>query len=361
MNKKAKETPLAIWLLSISGVILVFALVAWMFNIGGIQQTQVTDEKTQDTVVETAQKAKTVAASRDVYVYDLETNNPYTASVVTSVYRSKNGEGYTDIGDSSASAALKLSQINTNDKIKLWAFNLTQTSGGTAFAAYEPTEIDIGSIESDIVKLTTHSIADGTEVSVELFDENDQPRGTPAEINTSNVGASGSYTYSKIQFKVNESDKSYNLGGFYTDLVQNTNISNVELGGSVSFSGKTSSEQSGKPSVTTSLAPPTSSANFNPSALSTPQRLKGSSQGEYVFWLSRPVLVHETDKVDVDSLKLTADGDGCNTEEFDIYAFDVAPFLSSKNSNVYLGAENDQASPADVGAADSARRRQYCT
>lgn len=150
------------------------------------------------------------------------------------------------------------------------------------------------------------------------------------EINVSGVGASGEFSFDWVKVKNNLTYTSYMLKSFVIDTVANTNITDITL-----LSGD-------KAVVENSVRP---------------QRLGDSANYRFDLPVAERLDAYET--FTTGSLTFKADGDGCvsagGLESLTLRVLDEQRFKSAlaNPANVVLaGVENDNPTPADVGASD---------
>ncbi len=175
--------------------------------------------------------------------------------------------------------------------------------------------------QAKTVDLNVYTIARSLEIT--FFDTNDVALPT---FNGTNLTLAGGQTddFTKVKIKNNDTDTMYRLFGIYVDLIENTNVS---------------------------------TANFNDARVSDEgtMSLSRTSADDLTFGLVAPILMAEFDSVELDSLAVTADGDGCIgtlTERWVWNFVDGEYYFSAQGEGVKFGPENDATSPADVGAPD---------
>ncbi len=336
MNKKGQA-----WI-GISVVILLAVAV-----IGGGLYLYTSSEKTTESVVQqTAQEFAQASqsgkvASFGVYVRDISDNDVNTKKVVPIYCQRADGTFAID-GTSSSSSAETTGKTTIGDTITCWAFNSTyQTS--------EPAVLKIIK-EVDSLVIDTYRLH-AQKASMDFYDDTL----TVADLYAVNlsVSAGGSDSFSKLRLKNNVTDTILPVGGFYLDVTEGTNISNIDMSGSVSLSGM---DKSSTQLVVSTL-----------SSAVTGRKAKW----DYVFEFdddsakagNQALLLEEHDYLETGAV-IVESSVGCTAgieagTSIIPYVFTKGYFRETKNSGVAYGHETD-ASSASVISTDMAGDKVFC-
>jgi|GEM_PF-4657860 len=136
-----------------------------------------------------------------------------------------------------------------------------------------------------------------------------------------------------LEIQQNQSNRAFNLAGFYIDKTSNGNISEI---------GKASDYSTG-------------SGNSNPPFDVSATDIMSTEADDVRFALTTPILMKEYGKVTfTDAIKLTGDSDGCASansgESYVLYVFDKIWYKSSVTSDKMIYAvETDSSSHTDIG------------
>lgn len=236
---------------------------------------------------------------------------------------------FIDATASSATAEITGKTV-IGEKIKCWAFNST-------FQTLEPVEVDVTGESVHIVIDGFTSLGAGYG-NIKFFDDSFASAG----VNIS-VSASSTSTFQKMRFTNNGTDTSYNLGGFYFDTIESSNVSLIDITGGATVSGV-----SGK-----------TSTNIVDSDLATDVSGRRTSW-DFVFEVdddsgkagNQPIYLEENDYIETGSVSVTADSSGCQAGAGDpvtTYGFAKGWYRSAKSGEgVKFGHESDAQSPSAI-------------
>lgn len=160
--------------------------------------------------------------------------------------------------------------------------------------------------------------------------------GTKETTQSIDVRADATKNYDKLVIENNISDTQFRLRVIGVDLDANTNISNIELKGS---SDSVVKRLRSTLDYVFDVGESTSSVNI----------LSGAIEN-----MITPIVLNEYDMWTSGQLIFTGDAEGCGSQEetMTFYAIDQNYYESVKNGSPATGVEDDQSSPADVGASD---------
>jgi len=325
INFNKKASGYQTFLLSLIGlavVVGVIGLFTFQVRQTAFQEEQrLADQEKTPADVSADNKAGNVVVLKS-YATDNEANNKNTQIAVPAKFYTKKADGSFDqwIGGSagytlSASATTSVSPATIGQKVYGRAFNGT----GTLIGYYgDENSIEVKT-EGDSIALVSHAICRANQMQGLIY-----KTGSSTDKNLS-LGASGADTFAQTKLRVNSTDCAYNLAGFTVDTTSGTNVNLVQL---------------------TADTSPLSRQSISL------QRIK--EKDDYVFVLDTPKMLHENEAYFTGTLSVTADADGCSSEEgLNLTAFDKAPFTSAiSGKGIEEGFEDDQVSPSDVGGAD---------
>lgn len=281
------------------------------------------------------------AATESVFAYDKAADTPSTSKLNAPLYLIESPVVTTDkvTGDAFAADGTTLSTsartavtegLNVGDTIIAIAANNTYYGKWSAVKTIES--------QAENLDLDSYTTIGSSSGDIILKDE-DESTVTPGGGATNlTLGASQTESFYELKIKNNNTNKAWNVGGWFIDEAAGTNIS--------SFSGTGTTEGSfavGYSKSTTGLG--------------------RTDTDDVVFTLAEPVLLLEYDYITIKKLQVQADGDGCKAtsgEVFSVYVFDKAWYRSSKENAMKYGFETDADSPSDIGASDYSET-YYCT
>jgi len=327
--------------------------VAWVFIgilvlafIGGGIYLGTRGPTTEGVVQQTAQAVADASKSGDVasigiYVRNIA-NNDVNTKVVSTVYcQSADGTFIIDGTSSSASAEIT-GKTTVGDTVTCWAF-------GTTYQTVKPT-VTIVDAEVEHIVIDAFEFATSTEVTV--YDSTL----TSANLGATNisVGADGSDSFAKMKLKNNDTDSILPLGGIFFDVAEATNISNIDMAGSIVKFGFTD----------------TSAVSMIESDLSTDVAGR-KSQWDYVFTPSADangnnvLMIEENDYIETSPITVSSSV-GCTAGSTDGGTMTLRGFISgyyreTKNTGVAFGIETDASSASAISSStDLAMTTIYC-
>lgn len=305
---------------------LLFVLVAAVvFGVGYMIYSGMQTQQTQDTIANTVSNAPASNAGKPatLSVQAIDPRVSGDTQVAAKLYVITDPVIGTDSitgtfaadGDSLATSGRTdvTSGINVGTKYLAVASNSTYLGF--------PTEVKTVASQSENLDLEVHSQA--THLQITMKDEDDNALGESGATRNLTLAASDAATIGEIKIKVNASNVAVNLGGFYTKLNDNTNISSVEKTGTQDFEKST-------------------------------LNLLSTTGDDYVFLFSTPKLLLEQQTLTIsDGLTLKTNTGGCgasNNEDIVFYFFDKVWVKSTDDTNKMIYAyETDVESATDVG------------
>jgi len=332
-SKKAQATILTI--VVIAAIIIAIGLgVYTIFFRGEDVSQQVVQQQ-----VAAAQASKSGdVASIGVYVRDLANNNVNT-KIAVPVYCMGDDNTFIIDGTSSSTSAEITGKTTVGTTVTCWAFNATTQT-------LKPTVLDV---DEEIEHIVIDAYALATSADVIVYDST-LTAADNGNVNLS-VGADGSDSFAKMKFRNNNTDKWIPLGGFFIDVTENTNISNIDMSGGVNLFGFSDAPETSisKSSLTTAVS-------------------DRKSKWDYVFELSpdangnNVLIIDENDYIETSPLTFESSV-GCTAGSTGaqgiIKAFISGYFRETKNTGVAYGHETD-ASSAAVIATDIVGETVYC-
>jgi len=285
-------------------------------------------------IIENTLKGK--AATVSVYAYDQAANSPQSTKIIVPLYLITNPViGANEVtGDSFAADGAVLSSSARTDVTE----GLTV---GTSFAAIAVNDTYYGqwspatTISSQAMTLDLNGYAVAAHGGNIVLRDKDDVTITPSATGTVNLtlGATETEGFKYFRIENNNSNKAWNVLGWYIDKATGSNISKFTVGSGGTESNKASLSGVGY----------TKGGN----------NLIRTDNDDEIFYFNEPLLLLEYDKVEVADMQVTADGDGCAVgDTFTIYVFDGSWYRSAKTNSMKFGAETDADSPSDVGASD---------
>ena len=331
---KNKKGNVATWVFI--GLILVIALVA-----GGFWwNSQSTPGETAVTAAAVSGIAKVGnVASIKVFVRDVAQNDINTKLAVATYCQANTGEFIIDATSSSTSAEIT-GQTTIGKVITCWAFNSTVQT-------MTPVTITVNA-EVEHIVIDAYQVPTSSEMTIFDSSLNSANTGT---VNLS-VGADGSDSFSKMKFKNDNTNKWIPLGGFFYDVVEDTNVSDVDMSGSVVLFGF------GSEAIPTTISRNTENTAVN----------DRKSKWDYVFGMSdnangqNALIIEQNDYIETSPITISSSV-GCSGNlggRLIIKAYTNGYFRETKNTGVAYGFEND-ASTASVITADHTGATVYCS
>lgn len=316
MYKKGNTTKNFMWvilaLLGVTTIAIVYSVI--------IQSTQtaVTAEAVTKIVSESPPTFG-VAGTMYVSAYDQAPDNKRTQRTVPIYIQNPDGIWVEHGGVStltSGAKAVTTGIVTGKAPYKVLAFNNTYGSWNG------PIEISVTD-ESPTAEVKIYTIS--RDMKIVLYDKDDNS----LNIGSANLSLSGGQTdtFKKLRVEANSSNAGFNWCGVYIDLAANTNVSTAAFADS-------------------------SAVSFENNGLSGTLPLSRTTNDDFNWKLSTPVMVVEWKYYDTGSLSIEATGNDVLTEAYTLYAVDCAYFYSAQDSEVLIGPEDDQTAPTDVGARD---------
>jgi len=311
------------------GVLLV-SLIAVLIVGGGIiayKQGLFTSNQgvgSSDTVQQVIDQSKAGAiATIGVYVRDISNENINTKVAVPVYCLDSSGTMVIDGTSSSASAEIT-GKTSVGKKLDCYAFNSTyQTKAPTVVTVDEEFE----HVLIDVYRVPTNA-------KIQFYTDTFATGYLTANVT---APASSSGTLSKMRITNNNSDTILPLGGVYFDVPVNTNITDIDLSGSVTLSGFTN----------------VNSASFSKSSLGTGVSAR-KELWDYVFEIggNNGLLVEENDYLESGAVSVKADADSCLDagETISVYAFTKGYFRSAVGNSIGLGHQSDASTPLVISA-----------
>ena len=334
LMKNKKGVGGAIWAIIVI-LVIITGFVGYFAITAGPSQKIV--QQTAQDIAEATKKGD--VASIGIYVRDLENNNINTKVAVPVYCKETDGEFIIDATSSSTSAEIT-GKSTIGKEITCWAFNTTYQS--------EPKTLIVDEESEHVVIDAYKVVGTGT---IDFYDDT-YTTGTAGVINVT-AGADATDTFQKMRFTNSGTDMAYNLGGFYFNTIEGTNVSVIDISGSATLSGMDHS-----------------SAQIVISSLSTKVSARKDSW-DFAFEIdddsatagNQPLYMQENDYLESGSVAVTADGDGCTSGGGDLissYAFAKGYYRSSKENTVNFGHETDATSPSVIGS-DVTGDTFYCS
>lgn len=334
MRNKRGQAWIGVLLLVFVAVMVVGGgLIAWKQGWFSKTETQAIQQQTTQQLTEAVQTGD--VAQIKVYVRDM-TNNDVNTKVAIPVY-CQDSKGNFIIDATSSSASAEITGTTTRGETgTCWAFNSTYQSFPEPFTVS-------GEAEHILIDAYSTDVAGKYGGAIQFYDDT-YSTGTDGAINIS-CGADGTDTFQKMKFTNNGTDTAYNLGGFYFDVIEDTNVSDVDVSGSIAL-----------------FSMDHSSAKIVDSSLGTSVTGR-KSKWDFVFEVdddasesgNQPLLMYEADYLETGSVSVTADGDGCptdaNSDLISSYAFAKGYYRSSKENSVKFGHETDATTPTRIGGS----------
>jgi len=336
-SKKSIKTQTVAWVL-IAVIILGFVGAgAIYFSTRGEGATQTAVQ--QATAAAQAGKSGDVA-SIGVYVRDLSHNNVNTKIAVPFYCQGDDGTFIID-GTTSSTSAESTGKTTIGTEVTCWAFNSTiQTS--TPSVTMVDDEVEHIVIDAYTLSTTAETIIyDSTLTNVS------------SSISNLSIGAGGSDSFLKMRFKNENTDTWLALGGFYWDVIEDTNISNIDMSGGVKLFGFGDA-----PSISISKSP-------------LPTAVSGrKSAWDYVFVPSENedgnnlLIIDENDYIETSPITFESSV-GCigatgNGGRAIVKAFVSGYYRETKNTGVAFGHETDESSATRITTADISGDTVYC-
>ena len=322
-------------------VIAIIALVILAAGVGTFIWFATTGGGTTSQTAVVAQTAQAIAQGKSgdvssigIFVRNLADDDVNT-KIVVPVYCM--GDDGTFIIDGTQSSAVEeiTGKSTVGSTVTCYAFNSTVQT-------IEPVVVQIDAeVEHIVIDAFIVSI-DGV---IDFFDDTF----TVADLGVSNltITSPGSDTYQKAKFTNNVSDKMLPLAGFYIDVIEDTNMSRIDITGSASVGGI-----SGK-----------TSTNIVESSLPTKVTTR-KSRWDFVFEIDdgnpvpgnaglQPILLDENDFIETSIVIVESDtAGGCETgaDFATTYAFTKGYYREAQNTGVAYGHETDAVSGAVITA-----------
>ena len=338
---KNKKGSMAVNLLVVFVAIMVIAVITVSyFYIKTSQKAVPGTEEGQKQITDTAIALKTGdVASIGVYVVDTENNDP-TTKVQVQVYCKEENGGWVISGTTSSTSAETTGKTTIGNKLDCYAVNSTYNTlddiSTNPNAKYFSRVIDE---ENEHIVIQAYRSLGAGRGAITFYTDT-LGTGTGGIVNVT-AGVNGMGTFQKMRFKNNGTDSSYNLGGFYFDKTENSNVSIIDISGSAVLSGMShASTQVVKSSLGTKIS-------------------ARQTKWDYVFEIddnpqvtgNQPLYMQENDYLDTGSVSVTANGNGCQVGADLISSFAFAKgYYKSITDNVLFGYENDAVSPSVIGS-----------
>lgn len=333
-NKKAQ----AGLIILIVGVIAVIALLAWVVFGGGIQQVVTTE-----TAEEIAEATKVGdVASIGVFVRNVAHTNINT-KVGVQIYCQDDSGTFVIDGTVSSTSAETTGKTTIGKTVTCWAFNST----------YQTLEPTITKIDEEAKHIVIDSYKVNVETTAEIDYYDDTFTVADGGISNLSVGASSSDSFYKLRLKNGQTSQFLPVGGFYLDVNESTNITNIDMSGAVALRGMDHA-----------------TAQLVKSSLVTGESTR-RARWDYVFEFdddageagNQALILEDGDYVETSAIVVESSV-GCTATSHDgtsfrTYVFTKGYFRETLNTGVSYGHETDAAS-ASVISADSAGPEVYC-
>lgn len=347
-NKKGNATGVVLVVAVLLLVAGVFGFGAWYIMANPSSQSGVGGNTIVQDVADATSEGD--VAQIKVYVRDLA-NSDVNTKIAVPIYCEDN-EGNMILDGTTSSTSTETSGSTTRGTtVSCYAFNSSiqtaeQASGVEANRKYWNRVVD-----EEIEHIVIDAYTVNTVAPLMDFYDDTLTVADSGAVNLS-VGADGSDSFSKMRFKNNDTDKWIPLGGFYIDVIEATNISNIEMAGSATLSGMDHS-----------------STQIKDSDLTTKVTAR-KSIFDYVFELdddasesgNQALLLEENDYLETGAVTVYSDV-GCTAgstgARMVAYAFTKGYFRETKGTGIGYGHENDQ-STASVITADLTGSTVYC-
>ena len=293
---------------------------------------------TEGVVQQTAQAVASASKSGDVasigiYVRNIA-NNDVNTKVVSTVYcQSADGTFIIDGTSSSASAEIT-GKTTVGDTVTCWAF-------GSTYQTVKPT---VTIVDAEVEHIVVDAFEFATYAEMTVYDST--LTASDEGIANLSVGADGSDSFAKMKFKNNDTDSILPLGGFYFDVIEATNVSNIDMAGGVQLFGFTDA-----PAVSLSKS-------VIPTAISTRK-----SKWDYVFTPSanaegnNVLMIDENDYIETSPITVESSV-GCTAgqsidggSKMRIRAFISGYYRETKNNGVAFGHETDASSASAISSS----------
>lgn len=317
MNKKGATGPL-LAVLVVSVLLLVGLISALTFGVIKFPGQSVVEKG------ETAKEVSEAVTTGDlvnlgIRVVDLAAADKQALVANIPVYCQKDGDGSGFLsgadGDRSSSTQAVNVKAERGTSVTCTAFNNSVGNGGSYYG--EPVSTGTIKGESPTLQLQTKRAATSAKITVFNVEA--------TNVNFTDAGVDAWKQVNTLQWESNQSNRNYNLAGFYIDVPENSNVSDMQIGGLSEADGIKI------------------------------ERVR--TKTDFVFKLPSIKMVTDSDKLTWGPVKILTDGSGCmtvgSTDWLDFYAFDAGKWRSSKSEtilqDVYEG--NDQGD-TDVGGPD---------
>lgn len=334
MNKKA-QAGLGYALLGVM-VIGVVVLIYFVATSGAPAQTVV--QESLENIVAESHEGK--VASIGVYVRDLSHNNVNTKRAATVYCQDDTGSFIID-GTTASTSAEITGKTTIGKTVTCWAFDGT----------YQTMEPEVTVIDEEAEHIVIDAFTSAITAEATVYDTTFTSANDGA-VNLS-VGADGSDSFAKMKFKNNNTDSFISLGGFSVDVIEDTNITGIDMVGAVSLFGfiDTPLVKIVKSDLTTGVS-------------------ARKSQWDYVFEIdadageigNQALIINENDYIETGPITFESDV-GCTAGSTGargvIRGFIKGYFRETKNEGVGYAHETD-ASSASVIETDIACTTVYC-
>jgi hypothetical protein len=337
------------------GIIVVIILIALAVIAVGAIVYAVTKEPTTQATVQVAEEVAAVTKAGDiasigVYVRDISRDDVNTKVAVAFYCQSADGSFIID-GSTSSTSSETTGKTTIGDTVTCYAFN----------SSYQTVAPEVVTVDSEVEHIVIDAYQIPTsETLMDLYD--DTLTVSDSAVSNLSVGADGSDSYSKLRLKNNNTNTILPVGGFYVDVNEATNISNIDMSGIASLSGFKDTIANDAHATT----------NLVISTLSTGVTAR-KSLWEYVFEFdddsatpgNQPLLLEANDYVETGSV-IVESAVGCTAGQiaaggsrFRIYLMTAGYYRQTKADGIGYGVETD-ASPASVISTDLTGSVGYC-
>jgi len=335
MNNKGQTAVLVVIMLLLVAVGGTFIYTS--FAGGGTSQSVI-----QKTIQQTAEETKSgTVSSIGVYVRSVSKDDVNT-KIAVPVYCQEVGSGKFIIDGTTSSTSAEITGKSTiGETVRCWAFNSTVQT-------LEPAEVKITG-EAEHIVIDAYNLGTGAEFT---FYDDTLTNANNGAVNLS-VGADGSESFAKLKFKNNNTNENIPLGGFFFDVNENTNISDIDMSGSVDLKGM---DHSNSLIVVSDLTTRVSSRK---------------SQWDYVFELdddsskegNQALILEENDYLETGPITISSSV-GCTSgsvagTKAQVRAFMKGYYRTTKSNTVGYGHETDASSASRI-AVDITGPSIYC-
>jgi len=323
---------IAVALIAILGIFVLFATGVLKFP-----TEQLVIQQTVSDIAEATQEGD--VAQIKVYVRSISENNINT-KVAVPVY-CQDDRGSFIIDSTSSSTSTEITGTTTRGRtITCWAFDSTHQTHAPVVTLVDE--------EAEHILIDVYNISTSAEMTVRDANLNSCNDGA---VNLS-VGADGSDSFEKMKFKNNNTNKWLPLGGFFFNVIEDTNISGIDMSGSARLVGMDKA-----------------STQVVISDLSTAVTARKTAW-DYVFEIdddsaqegNQALILEENDYLETGPITVTS-AVGCTAgstgAQMVIKAFTKGFYRTTKDAGVEYGHETD-ATIASVISADITGTTVYC-